>query len=347
MLTAITGRARNAFLRGLDVTGGLRLIKESRWRKNRLLIICYHGVSIDDEHEWRPALYFSAERFEQRLQMLKFGEYSVVNLADGIERLYQGKLPPRSVALTFDDGMHDFYSRAFPLLKTYGFTATVYQRTDYSGTGLPIFMTMVSYLLWKGKGKQTGFRIGENRIELDTRTGPTRQRAHERITEIVRTGARLSAEEKDQIVERLAGVLGLDYQAIKRKRILNVMGSEEIREVARAGMDIQLHMHNHHSPKDEAAYREQIRLNREIVEGLSGRPAEHFCYPSGEYADMFLPWLEKEGIQTATTGVPGLASASADPLLLPRFVDTGQRTALEFEGWLAGAGHFLARRGRY
>jgi len=41
--------------------------------------------------------------------------------------------PPRTIALTFDDGCASVYEEAFPLLCEYGFLATVYLVTDYCG----------------------------------------------------------------------------------------------------------------------------------------------------------------------------------------------------------------------
>ena len=32
--------------------GILNGIRDSKWRQHRLLILCYHSISIDDEHEW-------------------------------------------------------------------------------------------------------------------------------------------------------------------------------------------------------------------------------------------------------------------------------------------------------
>ena len=119
-----------ATLRALKTSGVFDLVAASRWRQNRLLILCYHGTALEDEHQWRPALYVDPRVLEQRLEMLKQGGYAVLALGEGLQRLQAGTLPPRSVAITFDDGTYDFYRRAYPLLKQYGLR----------GAGLPDYL---------------------------------------------------------------------------------------------------------------------------------------------------------------------------------------------------------------
>jgi hypothetical protein len=66
------------------------------------------------------------------------------------------------------------------------------------------------------------------------------------------------------------------------------------------------------------------------------RAPKHFCYPSGYWRPEFLPWLKEAGVRSATTGEPGIAERAADPLLLPRVMDSEWVSTIEFEGWLTG-----------
>src|SRR5579864_7365500 len=93
-----------ATLRVLRNSGVFQLVANSRWRQQRLLILCYHGTSLEDEHLWRPGLYIQPHKLEQRLELLKKGGYSVLFLDEALQRLRAGTLPERSVVITFDDG---------------------------------------------------------------------------------------------------------------------------------------------------------------------------------------------------------------------------------------------------
>jgi len=91
-------------LRLLKNSGAFARVRDSRWRRQRLLILCYHGVSLEDEHEWRSKLYIPPEILRERFETLRQGGYQVLPLGEAVERLYKNDLPPRSVVLTFDDG---------------------------------------------------------------------------------------------------------------------------------------------------------------------------------------------------------------------------------------------------
>ena len=326
--------------------GLLNGVRDSAWRRRRLLILCYHSISIDDEHQWSGTYSMSPTVLESRLRMLRDGRYNVLPLGEAVRRLYEGTLPPRSVALTFDDGMYDFRARAWPLLQQFGFPATVYLTTYYSEYQKPIFGLYCSYVLWRARARAVGpdvtALIGATQ-PWDLSDAAGRARAHRDIFAHV-DREQLSMPERSALAERLTELLGDDYEAIRAKRVLTVMTGDEASEVARSGIDIELHTHRHRTPLDHELFLREINDNRERVDPIRNGAARHFCYPCGIYHPEFLPWVREAGVESATTCDPGLASAKSEPLLLPRLVDTALLSPLDVEGWMTGMSAFFLPR---
>lgn len=92
-------------------------------------ILCYHRFG--DNY---GKLSVSAEKFRQQLTYLRDNNYRVVPLSALIGFL-QGKtaLPKQAVVLTIDDGYRSTFEIAYPLLKEFGFPATVFLYTDFMG----------------------------------------------------------------------------------------------------------------------------------------------------------------------------------------------------------------------
>lgn len=338
-------KGKTAVLHAAHSAGIFELVRDSRWRQQRLLILAYHGVSLEDEHEWRPNIYLSAARFESRLDTLARGGYTVLPLAEALQKLREQRLPPRSVTLTFDDGNYDFYRVAFPALKAHGYPATVYLTTYYSEYNRPIFRLVCSYMLWKSRERgsvNSAPLTGDDRV-YDLGNEHSRE-ALVRALVAFSQQHRLSGPEKDDLAARLARLLQFDYDALRARRILHLMNADEVRELASRSVDFQLHTHRHNCPHDPESFAREIRDNRMRVEQLTHGTASHFCYPSGRYQPYFLPWLERERIESAATCDPGMVSRRTPPLLLPRFIDTQHVSAVRFEGWLSGAAAWLPNR---
>lgn len=320
------------------------IVAESRWRQQRLLILCYHGISLDREHEWRRPLFMTPFEFRGRLEVLRRGRFPVLPLDEAVQLLYGGNLPERSVAITFDDGYYDFYSQAYPLLREYDFPATVYLTTYYADREVPIFPLICSYMLWKRRGSVVDAQalLGED-AKLDLRNAASREDATKMVIGFAERNG-MTVGEKNEFARSLAVLLGEDPAALWNRRVLQLMNAREVTELAEAGVQFQLHTHRHRSPNDETLYRQELRENRMSIEAMTGVTPTHFCYPSGVYREEFLPWLAKEQVSTATTCNPGLATRHSNRLLLPRLVDHAGLSSVEFEGWLAGISSFLPQR---
>jgi peptidoglycan/xylan/chitin deacetylase (PgdA/CDA1 family) len=333
-------------LRAARGSGALRLINSSDWRHRRLLILGYHGVSQADEHEWDSSLFMPQEMVRSRFELLRHGGYAVLPLAEAIQRLRDGSLPDRSVAITFDDGSADFFSRAHPLIQEFGFPVTLYLTTFYSRDQRPVFPPMCSYLLWWGRTRRiSGQDLVPNGGPLDLTNPAKRRSAFEAIVGWA-AERQLDAAHKDDLLGTLAERVGVDYQALRQRRLLQIMSAEEIAQLDPRAVDVQLHTHRHRVLLNRELFRREIEDNRREIARLTGssRALTHFCYPSGVTHPQFLPWLRELGIESATTCYPGIASADTDPLMLPRLVDTCSLTTLEFESWLTGGAALLPSR---
>ena len=309
---------------------------ESNWRRRRLAILCYHGVSLADEHEWIPELFVTTDFLRRRFEILSSNGFNVLDLGDAYTKLKNGSLPPKSIVLTFDDGFYNFLHSAVPLLEEFGFPATNYVSTYYVQAQRPILPLAMRYVVWRARNQiiPAGTFAEQSRpinLQLDAERSAFVDCMIEKAE-----GLGDDREAQSDWVAEFCARLNVDWEQIMSSRILHLMSPDELSQLANRGFDIQLHTHRHRTPRDKEAFIGEIVENRRILESCTGREAAHFCYPSGDWDQVFFPWLREAGVETATTGIPRLARATDEPLLLPRYVDTMLQPETVFEGWLCG-----------
>jgi peptidoglycan/xylan/chitin deacetylase (PgdA/CDA1 family) len=343
---SIVKKAKRGLLRALRGGGIASIVGSSRWRTRRLLILCYHGVAIDDEHKWSPTLYVSPGHFRQRMELIARAGCTVLPLDEAIARLGDGTLPPRAVALTFDDGAADFALQAHPILQEFGFPSTVYLTTFYCGRNAPVYGVFWSYVLWKTKVASISRAAIDRPGHWDVSTAAGRRAAYEELRKHAED-QRLSATERDALSERLTRASGLDFDALRAARILQLLEPSEVARLATEGVTFELHTHRHRTPNDAALFSRELKDNSDEILRHTGRSPRHFCYPSGVHEEQFLPWLAEFGVRSATTCETGLVSASDHSLILNRVVDTMNLDEIEFESWLSGVAEFLPHRRAY
>lgn len=97
------------------------------WADNSAVVLTYHRVGEDAI----PSTNVRIEQFETHLDYLKNNNFNVWPLTKILDAYEQGEiLPPRTVAITFDDAYLSVYLEAFPRLKEYGFPFSVFVATD-------------------------------------------------------------------------------------------------------------------------------------------------------------------------------------------------------------------------
>lgn len=128
-----------------------------------LPILTYHRIRAPGE----PKLfgpynvpYVDQVYFEKQMTWIDRWGYRVAELDCLFEWLRTGKsIPPKTVVLTFDDGYLDLYVNAFPILKKYHFSATVFVNSTHVGQD--------GYLTWDhiSQMEEAGIRFGNHGAE--------------------------------------------------------------------------------------------------------------------------------------------------------------------------------------
>ena len=96
-----------------------------------LPILAYHKIGTQKE---LGITWIAPSVFEKQIAFLHSQKYQTVSPNDLKKALLENKkLPEKSVMITFDDGYESCYTYAFPILKRYGFTATIFMLVGYVG----------------------------------------------------------------------------------------------------------------------------------------------------------------------------------------------------------------------
>lgn len=325
----------------LKVLHALRFFSLARRLTARgLRVLCYHGISLADEHRYLPKMFMSATTFRQRMRWLAEQGMPVLPLGEALVAMEEDSLPDNAVVITFDDGWDGVYRYALPVLGEYGFKATLYATTYYVGKGTMVFDVALRYLVEKHlAGRATLADLGHG---LPARFAMDRCADLEASLQRLRSVADgLDAMARQQLLDGIANQLGADPDAMKAQGLFTLINPGQISMAAADGLDIQLHTHRHR-PLDEdgEALVKEIADNRAVLEPLVSHPLNDFCYPSGILNEAMLPVLRSQGVRSAATSRSGFNYRGGDPLLLNRFLDGEHIPRRVFEAELSGVLEF-------
>ena len=325
--------SRAAFRFALTVMRLLGFFRIARHiTRGGLRIICYHGFALAEEYKYRSKLFIRDDFFRRRIEYLRRERYPILALSDAIDALSTGRLPPCATVITMDDGWHGVYSIALPIIKELQIPVTVYVATYYVENPMPVYTVTVSYLFWQTKVRRVTLPRGLGAFELDR----DKERAQaERLAQ--EFGASSLPADRLAFLKQLAEALDVSFDDIERNRLFRVMNEPELRCLAEAGIDIQLHSHRHQWPlHDREMVESEIVENRRFLERITSKPLEHFCYPSGVYGLHQAEWLAGLGVKSATTLEPGLNYPDTPLCALRRMLDGGPVSDIEFAAEMTG-----------
>ena len=282
-------------------------------------ILTYHSV-VGDSLSLDVYTHMREGRFEEHMFTIS-RMASVVPLADLVQMIAAGSPGRNLVAITFDDGFRNNYSRAYPILRKYDIPATIFLATDYIGEAGLFWPERILYQIIRTSKARVGVdSLGV--LPLDT--DDEKQNAYRTIANF------LKASPQDRLLPEVANLenqLGVDYRMDDPLyQDLMALTWEDIQVMEAEGLiSFGGHSASHAilaKLTDEEALVEINRCKEALDDHLSGS-ARMWAYPNGSSADFSavnrLQLCQAGFTEGIFTMVPEFISAHSDCCALGRF----------------------------
>lgn len=319
----------NAIQRGLVKAFGNAVARGGEG-KGRLCVLNYHRIL---EHK-DPLLESEPDIATFRWQMAVLARcFNVLPLHHAIELLAKGRMPPRAVCITFDDGYRSVHDLALPILKEFGLPATVFVTSGYIGGGNMWNDRIIEAVQNLPHGQLDLSELGLGAYSLASLGD--RKRTVGKLTEASKY---LPPKARQDLIKRLDALVGEDLDHAL------MLTPEMVVNLDRAGIEIGAHTISHPiltSLEDDSS-RIEIEGGKKELEAIIGKPVRLFAYPNGkigkDFDERHTRMARDAGFTAAFTTAIGAVSASQDRFALPRsrpWDKTPFLFALRLLRWLA------------
>ena len=304
--------------------------KKRSQENGQFQIVYYHRVTDLDPY-WGgiPVQSF-------RLQMENLAKYfQVLPLEELLYRTTEGRVPPRSMAITFDDGYEDNYENGFPILKKLGIPATIFLATGGIND---------QEMLWHDKifcgfylAQSPSVRIHEQEFSLSN--------ISQRATALNEFRSFLRQFPYSTWTKRVDQLLmELDVDQEECWPFVRKLKWEQIKQMQKSQISFGAHTVTH--PILTCLSREdaeqEILESKKRIEQEIGEPVNLFAYPNGGEKDFdkeVKSIIQKLGFSAAVTTIFGGNSRETDSFELQRIGggETDPHVFIAQMGWY----HFI------
>jgi peptidoglycan/xylan/chitin deacetylase (PgdA/CDA1 family) len=250
--------------------------------------------------------------FEWQMKLL--AEYfNVLPLGEALELSRSKRLPPRAVCITFDDGYADNVTRALPILSQWKLNATFFIASGFLNGGRMWNDTILEAVRRWPENRLDLNGIGLGHFILDNLQGRA-----EVGQALLRRLKHLEPAKRQEYTDYIAqGIDGLPNDLM--------MTSAQVRQLAKAGMEIGGHTVTHPilASLSESEARAEIANGKAQLEEIIKSKIRFFAYPNGkpeiDFHSEHTGIVADCGFEAALSTQKGVVGARSDIWQLPRF----------------------------
>ena len=279
-------------------------------RRDRLCVVNYHRILEAPD----PLLASEPDVATFRWQMRLLARcFNVLPLHTALTALAAGTLPPRAIAITFDDGYCSVHNLALPVLQELGLPATVFVTSGYIGQGS----------MWNDRIIEAVQRLPDGHLDLSDmglRAYSLRSFEERKATlgELTEASKYLPPDARLGLTERLEALVG---EGLSQGLMLT---PEMVVNLDRSGIEIGAHTISHPilTSLDDASAQLEISAGKQSLEKIIGKPVRLFAYPNGKVGKDFdtrhVAMVRAAGFEAAFTTAVGAITRAQDRFQLPR-----------------------------
>lgn len=285
-------------------------------REGQPCILTFHGLRADDDPGLLdPDLHTPVSLFREICRHLA-SQYDVRPLSE-ITMALQNRLPlpDRTVAITFDDGYASNYLLAYPILKEFGLTATIFVTSGFVDR---------THRLWFHRLESACASAGKD---------------HAAAAAIIK---QLPQEKVDAEVSRLEKEWGIRSDATTEvPAIFQPITWDQVREMHASGLiEFGAHTRRHLilGRCDADTAMAEIEHSRDRLTTETGLRPTLFAYPNGQpgdYTAETVRLMRAAGFHAAVTMSPGFVEPTCGLFEIPRY--GAPMSVAETEATVSGA----------
>jgi peptidoglycan/xylan/chitin deacetylase (PgdA/CDA1 family) len=265
-------RLKKILLHLIECLGGFQLMRY--FKKNDPVILMYHRI-LSDEFINGLAPY----EFEKQIAYIS-KHFNVVPIDHLLNNAKNNCIAPYSIALTFDDGHYDFYIHAWPILKKYNISASLYITTGFVDGTTWLWPDLLKYILLNSKIASLDVpNLGEISTQKETHYESWHKLGDHCLT--------LTTNERNQLLLKLAETANVSISNSPQSPF-NAVTWPQLSEMIKDGLVVGSHTVTHpilsSLSKDELHY-ELATSAATIRQKLSVFPTG-LCYPNGRPEDI-------------------------------------------------------------
>ena len=314
---------RSAVATGL-YRSGLSGWKLAQCSRTSSAVLMYHRVlpAREMDPSVQAGMVVEPDTLNLHLQALR-KRFEVVPLSDLASFMRSGVgSSPRtpSCALTFDDGWHDFYRHAYPIVKSHNAPVTVFLPTDFVGTDRWFWTDRLGYLLSRAAlSRSGGNRASRSQdpllAELLRVSGTEEARLEQAIAMLKPHGL----ERIERVLAELSTAMSGDRTPAGRA----FLNWEEVREMADSGLvSFGSHTAGHQLlttlADDQARHELRKSMDDLLAHGAANESFLAFSYPNGDLSERLSEMVREAGYHLAVTTRRGWHDQGANPYTINR-----------------------------